>query len=69
MTVLEKEYMTRMPNEIRELRKSIKNLTEVLKQIIAGRYEVRVDLGLDPDRSTENINTLVNDEEGQSSKG
>lgn len=69
MTVLEKEYMTRMPNEIRELRKSIENLTEVLRQIIAGRYEVGVDLGLDPDRFTENINALVNDEEGQSNKG
>jgi len=69
MTVLEKEYMTRMPNEIRELRKSIENLTEVLRRIIDGRYEVGVDLGLDPDRFTENIKTLVNDEEGQSSKG
>ena len=68
MTVLEKEYMTRMPNEIRELRKSIENLTEVLRPI-AERYKVGVDLGLDPGRFIENINSLVNDEEGQSSKG
>lgn len=33
ITVLEKEYMTRMPNELRNLSKSINNLAEVLRPI------------------------------------
>lgn len=33
MTVLEKEYMTRMPNEVRRLRESVDELTDVLRTI------------------------------------
>lgn len=33
LTVLEKEYMTRMPNKIRRLRESIDKLVEVLEPI------------------------------------
>lgn len=44
LTRAELEYMTRMPNEIRALRKSIDSLVEVLKPISAAyNTEVQID--------------------------
>lgn len=46
MTRAELEYMTRMPNEIRALRKSIDSLTEVLKPIAAA-YQTEISIDMD----------------------
>ncbi len=56
MTVLEQEYMRRMPNEIRELRKSIDNLAEILKPIAE---KCKTEIGIDPERIVENIKALT----------
>lgn len=47
MTVLEKEYMTRMPNEVRRLRESIDKLVEVL-QPISEACKNHPDISVDP---------------------
>lgn len=47
MTRLEQEYMTRMPNEVRDLRKSIDKLVEVLQPIFEA-CKNRPEVGVDP---------------------
>jgi len=57
MTVLEKEYMTRMPNEIRRLRESIDKLAEILKPI-SDACKNHPECNIDPEAITDSLEKI-----------